>query len=217
MLRDDDRRRYGRIELDEPLPGAIGETPISVIEISIGGFRVAHDTRFQPGQPAVLNFTWSNRPLRFGCHIVRSTLFRISMSAGQPSIYHSGVSVDESYEDSDRVLREIIGERVMRALEEQKANARGLPPVSAWMVEVQKSDRLRRYEFSDGVWRKLDTRDPKQPQNGFTVAATIDPKHAEMLCRAYESAGEEGRRLTRMLAELSISKKEGTPVRRYFP
>ena len=38
-----------------------------------------------------------------------------------------------------------------------------------------------------------------------------------MLCKAYEAMGTEGRRLTKMLAELSIRKTEGTPTRRYVP
>ena len=217
MIPDHERRKFGRIELEQALPGTIGEVPVSVVEVSVAGCRVAHEVRFQPGQPAEIRFVWNNQPMRFGCHIIRSSLFRIAVSAGQKSIYHSGISLDQAYEESDRFLRDMIGARVMRALEEQKANAHGLPPVSAWTYQVQKGDRFRRYEFTDGAWRKLDTRDSKQPPNGFTIAIAVDPFHVEMLQKTYQSANEEGRRLTRMLAELSIKKDEGTPVRRYFP
>ncbi len=217
MVEDHERRKYGRIELDEPLPGAMGDAAVTVVELSVGGFRVAHETRFQPGESRELQFTWSGRPLHFACRIIRSTLFRIAVSAGQRSIFHSGTEIREAFNDSEHILREMIAQRVMRALEEQKANARGLPPAEAWVREDPKADRFRRYELADGVWRKMETRDPKQPPIGFTVALSVDPRNADLLCRTYESANEEGRRLTRMLAELSIKKGEGGATRRYYP
>ena len=58
---------------------------------------------------------------------------------------------------------------------------------------------------------------PEQPINGFTISAEVSPKYLEMLCKTYEKMDDEGRRLTRILAELSINKAEGVPTRRYIP
>ena len=114
-------------------------------------------------------------------------------------------------------LREFIADRVTRALEEQKANARGIPPVGKYTFQVGKGDRYRRCEFIDNAWRKTDTTTPQQPANGFTVSAELESTTVDLLCRTYETTTEEGRRLTQMLAELSIKKTEGTPTRRYVP
>ena len=47
------------------------------------------------------------------------------------------------------------------------------------------------------------TDSPEQPSNGFTVAGYEDDEELESLCQAYQIADEEGRRLIKLVAELS--------------
>ncbi len=215
--RESERRRYGRIKLDQTLSAQFGETRTKVLELSIVGFRVAHEGRLPAGEERRLLVDWQGSPIDIGCSLVRSSLWRLSKAMGQQSIYHSGLRIiDASRESFDR-LRELITERILRALEEQKANARGIPPLAAYMYQPEKGDLFRRCELIDGVWRKSETIRADQPPNGFTVSADVDPHHVDLLCRTWESTTDEGRRLTRMLAELSLSKAEGVPTRRYVP
>ena len=214
---ESDRRRFGRIDLEKPLKGFVGDVLVSVVEVSIVGFRVLHEQRFPPGDESEVRIEWDGRQMRFGCHIVRSTLFRLGRTPAEKSVYQSGIRIDRSYEESDTVLRDLIAHRVIRALDEQKANARGVPPVLNYVYQVGKGDRYRRCELNDGRWRKFDTTRAEQPVEGFTVSAETDPAHVDMLCKTYEVMASEGRRLTKMLAELSIRKTEGTPTRRYIP
>ena len=186
----EERRRYGRIDLDQALNGAFGHAPVKILEVSVRGFLIA---------------------------LVRSTLWRLAKRMGEQSVYHSGLRIVDSSRESFDQLRELIGERILRALEEQKANARGIPPLAAYRYQPEKGDLYRRCELVDRTWRKTETIRPTQPQNGFTVSAEVDPWHIEMLCEAWEATTDEGRRLMRMLAELSISKREGIPTRRYVP
>lgn len=216
-MNEQERRRFGRIDLERPLAGMIGEVPVSVVEVAVGGFRTQHEGRFSPGHSHQVRIDWEVRPMRFVCQVVRCTLFRLGKQPGEPTLFQTGLKIEEAIDQSDEILRELIGVRVLRALEEQKANARGLPPLGVYTYQVGKGDRFRRCELHEGVWRKFDTKESKQPTNGFTISADIDLFHVEMLCRTYESTTEEGRRLTRMLAELSVAKSEGTPVRRYIP
>jgi len=44
-----ERRRYGRIRLDEPLRARYGPTPVFVAELSVSGFLLAHEGRLAPG------------------------------------------------------------------------------------------------------------------------------------------------------------------------
>lgn len=217
LNREADRRRYGRIRLDAPLAARFDHTPVRVIELSITGFRVAHEGRLQPGHEGELTIEWDGRRFSFHCSLVRSTLWRLAKNLGERSLYHSGLRIVGIIEDGDRVLRELVADRIIRALEEQKANARGIPPLAAYMYQPGKGELFRRCELINGHWRKSETIRAVQPPNGFTISAEVDPHHVDLLCQTWERTTLEGRRLTQLLAELSISQTEGVPTRRYVP
>jgi len=212
-----ERRKFGRIRLDAPLFGHFNDSKVRVLELSVTGFRIAHEARFAANQPYELVIDWEGREIRLTCVIVRTTLWRLAKSIGERSVYHSGLRVVESSEESFQALRELMHERIVRALEEQKANAHGIPPLAAYTHQPEKGELYRRCELVNGVWRKTETIRPNQPVNGFTISADVDPVHVEMLCETWEKTTAEGRRLTQLLAELSISKGEGIPTRRYIP
>lgn len=214
--RIEERRRFGRIVLDHPLPGRLDDARIRVLEISVTGVRVAHEARLQPTATRELTIDWDGRQLRLIVELVRTTLAKLAKSTAERSVYHSGLRIVRS-NDGGELLRELIADRIIRAIDEQKANARGIPPLAAYMYQPGKGDRYRRCELIDGVWRRSETTRPLQPLHGFTVSADLDPAHIDLLCRTYESTTAEGRRLTKLLAELSVSKSEGVPVRRYEP
>ena len=217
VQRGDERRAFGRIELDPPLRGFLDEIAVAVVDASVTGFRVAHDARIAPAPTRRIRVEWNERTMEFGCVVARSTLFRLAQNLNEKTVYHSGVRILEPKDDSEQILRQLIAERVIRALEEQKANARGIPPIETYTYQVGKGDRFRRCEMIDGVWRKVETGIRQQPVDGFTVSAEVPTPEVDVLCRTYESTTEEGRRLTRILAQLSISKDEGTATRRYVP
>ena len=217
--RESDRRRYGRIHLDDdPLPATVDLVPVRIIELSVVGFRVEHTDRF-PGNldRRELKLTWSGQMMQFSCTVVRSTMHQLARRPGEKSVYHSGIRIEEPIGDSELMLRDFIASRIIRALDEQKANARGIPPLSGYTYQLGKSNRYRRCELVDGMWRKTETNRPEQPVTGFTISADIDPVLIDLLCRTYQGTNEQGRRLTQILAELSIRKEEGTPTRRYVP
>jgi hypothetical protein len=212
-----ERRAFGRIDLVEPLPGMLDDIPITVIEVSVSGVRVAHDTRIPPMPQRHIRFEIAGETLGFGCSIARSTLFRLARTPGEKSVYHTGIKLLDADGDSDRQLRDFIAGLIIRALEEQKANARGIPPIGGYTYEVEKSDRYRRCEFIDGRWKQTETTSTVQPPNGFTISASVAQRDVDLLRETFEATEEEGKRLTRMLAELSIDKSEGAPTRRYEP
>jgi hypothetical protein len=212
-----ERRRYGRIKLDEPLPGRFGAARVAVFELSVTGFMVAHEVRYAPGEVNHLIFECEGTKVDLLCRLVRSTLFRLTRSLGEKSIYHSGLQIIESLGEAYEKLRGVIAMRIIKAIDEQKANARGIPPLSAYMYQPGKSDTYRRCELIKGEWRKTETTHADQPPNGFTISSDIELDQVEMLCRTWEMTTAEGRRLTQMLAALSISRNEGIPTRRYIP
>jgi hypothetical protein len=215
-----ERRRYGRIRLDDPLAGTFADRPVRVLEVSMWGLLVAHENRMATEETHPLVMKWDGHSIALSCEVVRSTLWRLSKAMGERSVYHSGLRIVEGPDQAAFAkLRDLILERVMRALEEQRANAHGLPPLAAYMYRFQpgKGELYRRCELVQGEWRKTETIRPTQPMSGFTVSAEVEPEHLDLLCRTWESTTAEGRRLTRLLAELSVSKAEGVPTRRYVP
>ena len=61
------------------------------------------------------------------------------------------------------------------------------------------------YRYEDGAWRRRRVFLPEQPALGFTVARGEDADEMQRLCAVYEASDDEGRRLIRMFAELSVS------------
>jgi PilZ domain len=215
--RPEERRQFHRIHLDAPMPARMGDVSVDVVDLSLNGARVVGEARFAPGSEHHLKFKWNERPVELTVSVVRCTLFSFAKAPGEKSTYQTGLRIRETIGKSDRALRELIASYVIRALEEQKANARGIPPLGPYAYLEGKGDRYRRCEFIDGKWRRSETTRPDQPPNGFTVSADIRPYYVDLLCETYQMLDEEGKRLTQTLAQLSISKAEGIPTRRYLP
>jgi len=193
------------------------DTPVELIDLSLNGARIISEARFGPGTEHELRFHWTDRELRVTVAVIRCTLFSFAKAPGEKSTYQSGLRIRETVGDSDRLLRELLASYVIRALEEQKANARGIPPLGPYAYVVGKGDRYRRCELVDGKWRRTETTKSEQPESGFTISADIRPYYVDLLCETYQVMDELGRRLTQTLAQLSIDKAEGIPTRRYLP
>ncbi|MDQ3283052.1 MAG: PilZ domain-containing protein [Acidobacteriota bacterium] len=214
-MRREERRRYQRVALPTPLRGSVDSTRIYVIDISVLGVRVAHqDPLPAAGSNCMLRFESNVGAITLDCRVVRTTLHKPA-SPTQRAVYHSGLAILQARAGSDRAVKELIAYYVERALDEQKANARGIPATAALSFQTGKGTDFLKLEFSGTKWRRVATKDPAQPFNGFTVSASETEDNIAMLCSAYEEADTEGRRLLKIMAELSVSNAEGIPTRRY--
>jgi hypothetical protein len=214
----EDRRAYGRVMPVQRIRGTVGKAVVVVLDISIAGARVAHQDPLPPiGGMGVLTFDWEGRHFSSPCEVRRTKVEKQARTEFEKSVYHSGLflTVDAA---NERILRDIVASAVARALDEQKANANGIPAIAAQSFQTGKGDDFVRYELRGGKWSQTATRESRQPHGeGFTISATETASKAAMLCRAYESGDADGRRLIRTFAALSISKNEGVPTRRYTP
>src|SRR5262249_4463046 len=122
--RPEDRRRFHRIHLDAPLPAQLKDVPVHLLDLSLNGARVVSDARFTPGSDQDLFFDWNERSVHVICQVVRCTLYSFAKAPGEKSLYQTGLRIRETIGDADQVIRELIASYVIRALEEQKANAR---------------------------------------------------------------------------------------------
>jgi hypothetical protein len=213
-----ERRKVSRVKLPQPLGGKAGTARVFLIDASVEGIRVAHQgTLPAVGQTCHVSFDWQGHPIELDCEVIHNTLFKLAKAAGEKSVYHGGLRITNAEASSRTNLKQLISDCVARALDEQKANARGMPATAALSFQTGKGTAYLRCELVDGVWRKTSTSRPEQPSNGFTISAEEEREQVEMLCQTFETADAAGRKLIRTLAEMSISKNEGVPTRRYTP
>jgi hypothetical protein len=214
-----ERRRLQRVWLIKPLRGAVGETRIFIVDLSLRGLRIAHQGSIgKVGESIMVKFEHEGRPVTVRGDIRHTSLFRAAEGASGRATYHSGLLITSANETAVHSLREIVAAHVLRALDEQKANARGLPAVSPQSFQTGKTSIYVRHEFILASWRTTTTDDPRQPERGFTVSAEHTPAEVEMLRGAFEMATtREDRDFIRKMAEMSIGTRDGVPTRRFEP
>ncbi|MBV9497624.1 MAG: hypothetical protein JOZ54_25540 [Acidobacteria bacterium] len=189
-----------------------------MVDASLNGLRVVHqDALPRVGSSCVVTFTWHGRKVTLDCDVKRTALRRPAKSALERALYESGLFITAVHGESGQLLREMIERHVMMALDERRANARGIPPTAAQSFQTGRGDELMRHEYVKGAWRSYPTTDPKQPTNGFTISAAEPVPNIEMLRTTFVDADASGRRMIQQMAEMSISRSEGIPTRRYEP
>jgi len=211
------KREFERVHFEHPIPARLSGQPIALLDLAIGGARLLGTTRVPPASNHDLEIDFDGETIRLKCSVTRCVIQAFAVKKDQKSTYEIGVRIVETVGDADRKLHHMIAEFVLKAIEEQRANWNGVPPVGPYIHVEGKGGRYRRCQFFNGGWQISETTQPEQPLNGFTVSADVSPRYLKMLCQTWERTDNEGKRLTRILAELSINKAEGVPTRRYIP
>ena len=206
-------RKIGRVRLNRPVPAVADGERAYVVDASVRGVRLSHTGLFSQGTKHDVEFEWDGRPIRF---IGEIRWTRADREASRGGVYQSGLQIADIKTDSEQALRGLVEHCVERALDEQKANAHGIPPVAPSFMKSEQSQLYTRHEFVHGVWRKMTTSDARQPHSGFTVPSTESRTQVEMLRAAYEVADASMRQVIRRLAQLSIE-ENAAPARRYTP
>ena len=199
-LQGEERREFQRLRLDPPLSGTLGPTSVTILEIGVLGARVSHAQPI-PSEYEELRFAYDDAAITMRCEVVRT------LKRGKTN--ESGVRFLSAIEDSGNRLRAMLAKLVTHEFEVRRnMPANTMPPATS--VDGDKTVRgadagFLCYRLEEGVWRKRRVFLPEQPTAGFTVARTEDSAEMQRLCRIFESSDEEGRRLIRLFAELSVS------------
>ena len=197
MQKGEERREFQRLRLDPPLPATFGGIAVTVVEIGVLGARVRHD--------GPLNLTGGDLRFRVesGDLLLRSEVVRLI-----PSESATGVRFLAAVGDSGDKLRTMLGSLVTRELENRRhPQPETLSPTTIdgdKTVRGEDADYVA-YRLENGQWQRRRVFLPEQPAAGFTVAKGEDVAEMQRLCRVYQASDEEGRRLIRLFAELSIS------------
>lgn len=238
------QRAVERIQLSIPILARINAAEVALMDLSLLGCRVESHFALKTGAHVAIDFGWGDEELTLRGEVVRckfasgdegvvyNTGIRFDPKDG--SLHHPK-------------LREIIARQLERALEEQRLNARGdlavileeMPIFNVggtltqskkqlssiyekslsllpWLRIARKRGYLR-VSLEDGRWRKVRTQSAYQPQHGFTVWAYEDQDQIDRLCKVYQQADDETRKLIRLCAELSLDIDDSIQPQRFNP
>ncbi len=204
-LRPEERREFQRLNLTPPIPGTLGTTAVSILEIGVLGARVQHANPLEV-EYSELRFSHRGNEIGMKCEIVRTSAADTKYPGAG---LESGVRFLAAIGDSGDRLRDLLAELVTKELDRRRTSP-GSSPLPPHNVDGDKTARgadagFLCYRFENGRWSKRAVFLPEQPSTGFTVARASDTGEIQRLCAVYEAADEEGRRLIQLFAELSVS------------
>ena len=200
-----ERREFQRLRLAKPILALLDGQNALILDVGVAGAFVEHYGTLQPGQQFRLLFRWNGEDVEFLCEVRRSVVER---GSGESAVSHTGVRFVKAFGESEARLEDMMATFVGRVLAAQKLNASGSAGIDT-LVQLGAARRSRTrgyvmYRYVNGKWWREPTDSPQQPEHGFTVAAYEDEDELETLCRAWEIADDEGRRMIRLVAELSV-------------
>lgn len=191
------------------LAGLSGENAL-LLDIGVDGAFIEHYGEAKPGQKFILSFKWRSADITYNVEVVRTFVTKPPGRGGLP-VSQSHLHFLGGRGDSDERLRDMMATFVGRILAAQRANAvaTSTEETSSVLYQLGQARRSRTkgylaYLWDGSTWTCRRTELPSQPKSGFTVAAYEDEDELESLCKTYEIADEEGRKLIRLVAELSV-------------
>ncbi|HMC22789.1 MAG TPA: hypothetical protein VKL19_13135 [Thermoanaerobaculia bacterium] len=197
QLRPDERREFQRLTLNPHIAGTLGKIPVSILEIGVLGARVQHSDALDSEYPE-LHFSHDGNELAIKCEVIRTS-----------GVKQSGLRFLAAIGESGDRLRDMLGVMVSKEIDRRRTSP-GSDPLPSHTVDGDKTVRgadagFLAFRFENGRWNKRAVFLPEQPSTGFTVSRSSDSGEIQRLCRVYEASDEEGRRLIRLFAELSVS------------
>jgi len=198
----DERREFQRLTLDPTIPATFGAAAVSILEVGVLGARVHHAEPLDRNY-AELRFSYKEQEISLKCELVRT--FNSRQSSYPDTGLESGLRFLAAVGESGDHLRTMLAALVAKEFESTR------PPMpQAATIDGDKTVRGRDARFTcfrleKNGWTRRRVFLPEQPSSGFTVASNEDSEEMKRLCAVYESSDDEGRRLIRLFAELSIS------------
>jgi hypothetical protein len=201
----EERREFQRLRFEAPVPGTFETTPVSIVEAGVLGARIQHASALDVTR-GELRFAYEGKEIAMRCEVVRT--FDADRARYPDSGLMSGLRFVAAIGDSGDHLRAMLAQLVARALERRydgSATRLRLRTVDGDKTVRGVDAQFTAYRLENGAWRKRNVFLPEQPAAGFTVAKGEDLDEMQRLCAVYEASDEEGRRLIRLFAELSVS------------
>jgi hypothetical protein len=208
-MTSDDRREFQRLHLAKPILAQFGAANSLILDIGVGGALIEHHGPADSWEQRELRFKWKGEDVALPVEVIRSRVIR-ELPAMQTVTSHTGVRFLDVPGSAAEHLNDMMATFVGKVLAAQHANAsgKGGGPDAVLLAQMGAARRARSqgwmsYRWVRGAWHIAPANSPLQPHDGFTVADYEDEDELLELCETYEASDEEGRRLIRLVAELS--------------
>ena len=192
----DERRQFQRLNLPEPLDGWFGDYAVRILNLSATGALIASDDQLPDDARGLLRFFWRGVEIE----VLAKTARQREVQTGLEFLEESGALFDLLAASAT----ELLLAQQANALGNREANVIGDQTLTA----ASSAARIAGYvtwTLGDRGWHSRRSLLPDQPPDGFTVSAGEAEDQVALLCQTYESGDTESRRLTRMLAEISVA------------
>jgi hypothetical protein len=190
----DERRQFQRLSLTEPLDAWFGDYAVRLIDVSATGALIECDESIPDDARALLRFWWRGNEVEITAETARAAGSRRGL---------------EFVEDNG-LLWQLIADSATELLLAMNANAAGNRDANIVGDQTFTAAMHRHtsgyvtWTLSADGWKSKPSLLPDQPADGFTISNAETEDQVEMLRRTYELGDTEARRLTRMLAEISV-------------
>ena len=192
-----ERREYQRLALTSPLDGKFARISVRLLDVSAIGALIESDRSIPAGKKGILHFSWRDHKVKIRAEAVRTSEDQAGLRFTEDSAH----------------LRGLIAESAREVLRAQEANLEGdrrHNVISGDETLTSASAGLRAAGYVTWTllpegWKKRKSLLPDQPENGFTLSASEPEDQVALLRSTYENGDEEARRITRLLAELSVA------------
>jgi hypothetical protein len=210
----EERREFQRLRLETPIPGNFGMDDVTIVEVGVLGARVQHAAPLAIPR-GELRFSSDGSDIVMRAEVVRT--LDANQTRYTDAAFVSGLRFVAAIGESGDHLRAMLSRLVVLAIENRHDSSG-----TKLRVRTVDGDKTVRgadahfiaYRWENGIWAKRHVFLPEQPPTGFTVARGEDAEEMQRLCIVYEASDEEGRRLIRLFAELSVSEAMQIPPRR---
>jgi PilZ domain-containing protein len=194
----EERREYQRLNLTKPVDAWFGDFDVVLVEISAGGAKIVHDEEIPINSRGLLRFTWRERDFEI--------LSQITRSEGARSGVHFLESNDEFRLMVGQWANEVRLAQEANASGNRAANVVGDETLTAASAGARALSGFLQYRLTSNGWKCQRALLPDQPEDGFTVSANESQEEIDMLCKTYESGDPDAKKMTRMIASLSINR-----------
>ena len=193
------KRKAERLPLDNPIEGTAGGSPVTIVELSAIGCRMQHKDKLVMGSSTTMKFQWRDIPVEF-----RAKIARVELRPGM--VYESGVKFADSLEEAPEVMRMIVARLTEDALPDDiDIPADDFDDIPA-IARNASNPRYVECRLDNGVWHRRSVAEVVQPDEGFVTVAG-DEGDLDLLCKTYEYADPDTRRLIRISLELQATQK----------
>ena len=196
-----ERRGAPRFRFSFVMPSMLGRGEAVILDISAEGARVMHFTSLARGSQVRLVFFYAGRRFAANARVLASRVVGLGNGPDGETSYQSRLQFSDAAIDAAATLTQIVQHIEIERMRRWKSNVAGEESPMQEDVVVGGAQYFMRCRLRGRAhWNKCWTRDPKQPEDGFTVPAKLGDGEVAILCEAYEKMDGDGRALIRATA-----------------